>query len=261
MKQLEARNLSFAWAARGPMTRGPILDDVSFGIGEGKKIAILGANGAGKTTLLSLLGGRLAPKTGAVLLDGSSVREFSPRALARKVAFLPQIERLSFNYRVLEFVLMGRAPHIEALAQPDADDEAAALGALSELGLESLAGRRAGELSGGEYQLVRIARCLAQEAEILLLDEPTSLLDPANAQRVARELASLASKGKTIVFTTHDMALARSLADTILMLGQRRLLRMGPPSEVLTPEFLQEAFGVEFGIGQIPTAYPTASPR
>jgi len=261
MKQLEARNLSFAWAARGPMTREPILDDVSFRIGEGKKLAILGANGAGKTTLLSLLGGRLVPRTGDVLLDGISVRDFSPRALARKVAFLPQIERLSFNYRVLEFVLMGRAPHIEALAQPDASDEAAALGALSELGLESLAGRRAGELSGGEYQLVRIARCLAQEAEILLLDEPTSLLDPANAQRVARELASLASKGKTIVFTTHDMALARSLADTILMLGQRRLLRTGSPSEVLTPEFLEEAFGVEFGMGQIPTAYPTASPR
>ncbi|HWR12336.1 MAG TPA: ABC transporter ATP-binding protein [Rectinemataceae bacterium] len=256
MSGLDIRNLAFSRERRGP-----ILEDISFGVGDGKKLAILGANGAGKTTLLSLLGGRLAAGSGRILLDGVSVREISPRALAKKIAFLPQIERLPFNYKVLEFVLMGRAPHIEALAQPDADDEAAALGALSELGLESLAGRRAGEISGGEYQLVRIARCLAQEAEILLLDEPTSLLDPANAQRVARELASLASKGKTIVFTTHDMALARSLADTILMLGQRRLLRMGLPSEVLKPEFLEEAFGVEFGMGQVPTAYPAASPR
>ncbi|MGB4585460.1 MAG: ABC transporter ATP-binding protein [Rectinemataceae bacterium] len=256
MKAIEAQGLAFARPERGE-----ILGDISFKIGEGSRLAILGANGAGKTTLLSLLGGRLVAARGSILLDGVAIREFSPRALARKIAFLPQIERLPFNYRVLEFVLMGRAPHIEALSQPGAGDEEIARRALAELGLEYLADRRAGEISGGEYQLVRIARCLAQEAEILLLDEPTSLLDPANASRVARELASLASKGKTIVFSTHDIGLARSLSDLVLVLGNRRLLRAGFPSEVLTPVFLEEAFGVEFGIGQIPTAYPAASPR
>jgi iron complex transport system ATP-binding protein len=250
MRDLEARALGFSRQGRGS-----ILDDIAFRIDMGRKLAILGANGAGKTTLLSLLGGRLVAGGGHVLLDGQSVRDISPRALARKVAFLPQIERLPFNYSVLEFVLMGRAPHIQPLSLPGPADEEIARSSLAELGLASLSERSAGEISGGEFQLVRIARCMAQEAELLLLDEPTSLLDPANARRVARELASLASRGRTIVFATHDIALARSLADTILVLGSGKLLRIGPPAEVLTPEFLSMAFGVDFGMEQIPTAY------
>lgn len=250
MKAIEVQGLAFSRPERGE-----ILEDISFRVGEGRKLAILGANGAGKTTLLSLLGGRLAAARGSVLLDGLAIREFSPRALARKIAFLPQIERLPFNYRVLEFVLMGRAPHIEALAQPGAGDETKARRALAELGLEQLAGRRAGEISGGEYQLVRIARCLAQEAEVLLLDEPTSLLDPANASRVARELASLASKGKTIIFSTHDIGLARSLSDEVLLITGKRILALGSPAETLTADLLRRAFGVEFNDGVFPSAY------
>jgi len=250
MKTLEVRALGFSRKGRGT-----ILEDVSFLLEGGSRLAILGANGAGKTTLLSLLGGKLEAGAGQVLLDGEAVSGLSPRVLARKVAFLPQIERLPFNYGVLEFVLMGRAPHIQPLSLPGNADEAAALSALAELGLESLAERKAGEISGGEFQLVRIARCLAQEAELLLLDEPTSLLDPANAHRVARELAALSSRGRTIVFATHDIALARSLADTILVLGARKTLRLGPPGEVLTPEFLGTAFGVKFGMEQVPSAY------
>ncbi len=250
MKMMEARDLSFSRKGRGS-----VLENISFRVGAGKKLAVLGANGAGKTTLLSLLGGKLSPDRGQVLVDDMAVGDFSPRALAREIAFLPQIERLPFNYRVLEFVLMGRTPHISALSLPDKGDEEAAASALAELGLSALAGLGAGEISGGEFQLVRLARCLAQEAEILLLDEPTSLLDPANARRVARELASLAAKGKTIVFTTHDIALARSLSDTVLLLADRRLLRVGPPSEVLTPELLGMVFGVDFAVGQAPTAY------
>jgi len=250
MRELEARRVSFSRQGRGL-----ILADISFKLPAGKKLAILGANGAGKTTLLSLLGGRLSPDTGGVALDGENVGTIAPRSLARKIAFLPQIERLPFNYRVLEFVLMGRAPHIAPLSLPGAPDEAIARSALAELGLAALEALRAGEISGGEFQLVRMARCLAQEAELLLLDEPTSLLDPANAQRVARELAALASKGKTIVFATHDIALARSLADLILVLGNHGALRLGPPAEVLMPDCLGQAFGVEFGMEKVPTAY------
>ncbi|MHB0898087.1 MAG: ABC transporter ATP-binding protein [Spirochaetales bacterium] len=250
MRELEARRLSFSRQGRGL-----VLSDISFTLPAGKKLAILGANGAGKTTLLSLLGGRLSPDAGAITLDGESVGTIAPRSLARKIAYLPQIERLPFNYRVLEFVLMGRAPHIQPLSMPGPRDEELARSALAELGLAALEGFRAGEISGGEFQLVRIARCLAQEAELLLLDEPTSLLDPANAQRVARELAALASKGKTIVFATHDIALARSLADFILLLGDHGALRLGPPAEALMPDCLGQAFGVEFGMGQVPTAY------
>jgi iron complex transport system ATP-binding protein len=247
---IEARSLSFSRPGRGM-----ILEDISFAVEPGKKLAIMGANGAGKTSLLALLGGKLAADRGKVLIGGMPPSSFSPRSLAGKIAFLPQIERLPFNYTVLEFVLMGRAPHIPALSVPGAADEDAAFSALAELGLESLAERSASEISGGEFQLIRLARCLAQAAGLLLLDEPTSLLDPANAQRVARELAALAAKGKTIVFSTHDMALARFLADDILLLSNKRVLALGPPVEVLSPKNLRGAYGVDFEDMVFPTAY------
>ena len=250
MSHLEVRALSFSREARGT-----ILSDISFAVPKGRRIAILGANGAGKTTLLSLVGGRLKADSGEIAVDGISVAGYSPRALARKIAFLPQIERLPFNYKVLEFVLMGRAPHIQPLSLPGAGDEAAARAALAELGLEALAERPTGEISGGEFQLARIARCLAQEADLLLLDEPTSLLDPANAQRVAKELGALADKGKTILFSTHDLALAQVLADEAILLHGGGILRSGPPSTILQPGLLGLAYGVGFRSIGTPTAY------
>jgi len=250
MNHLEANSLCFSRKGRGTILAG-----IDFAIPSGRKIAILGANGAGKTTLLSLLGGRLNADSGEILVNGISITGFSPRALAKKIAFLPQIERLPFNYKVLDFVLMGRAPHIQPLSMPGEVDEEKARASLIELGLESLADRRAGEISGGEFQLVRIARCLAQEAELLLLDEPTSLLDPANAQRVARELGALAGRGKTIVFSTHDLALARALADEVILLHGGGILRFGPPPVILEPEMLGKVYGVDFRILDTPTAY------
>ncbi|MCX7026140.1 MAG: ABC transporter ATP-binding protein [Spirochaetes bacterium] len=250
MTRLEARSLSFSRPGRGI-----VLDGISFSLEAGGILAILGPNGAGKTTLLSLLCGRLAPDSGEALLDGAALETCSPRRLAESLAFLPQIERLPYNYKVLDFVLMGRTPHLRPLSMPGVEDEKMAREALDLLGLGHLAGLGAGEISGGEYQLVRIARCLAQGARILLLDEPTSLLDPANARRVAAELASLAAMGRTIIFATHDIALARSLADHVLLLARHRALRFGPPSETLTARLLGEVFGVDFDLEQIPTAY------
>lgn len=250
MNALEARGLSFARPGRDK-----IFSNLSFRVRKGEKLALLGANGSGKTTLLSLLCGRLAAGAGHIFVEDRDLRAWLPREIARKLAFLPQIERLPFNYKVIEFVLMGRAPHIPTLALPGKKDEEAARAALRALGLDALAGRGAGEISGGEYQLVRIARCLAQEADILLLDEPTSLLDPANARRVARGLAALSASGKTILFATHDIALSRFLADTCLVLGKGTAPRIGSPSAVLEPVALAGAFGVDFSLSPIPTAY------
>jgi len=254
MNHLEAKSLCFSREGRGT-----VLSDISFGIPAGRRLAILGANGAGKTTLLSLLGGRLKADRGEILMDGISIAGYSPRALAGKIAFLPQIERLPFNYKVLEFVLMGRAPHIPPLSMPGPGDEAKARAALAELGLEPLADRRAGEISGGEFQLARIARCLAQEADLLLLDEPTSLLDPANAQRVAKELGALADRGKTIVFSTHDLALALALADEAILLHGAGILCRGQPSAILQPGLLGTAYGVDFRMMEFPSTYTHAS--
>lgn len=247
MTALRVENLSFS-----RKNRGLVLDTLTFEIGEGACLAILGANGSGKTTLLSLLAGRLKPDSGRVLLGDVSVGDLDGRALAHKVALLPQIERLPFNYKVLDFVLMGRAPHVPALALPGPSDEAAAILALEELGIDELRNRPAGELSGGEFQLVRIARCLAQEAPILLLDEPTSMLDPANAHRVASSLGTIARSGRTIIFTTHDLDLAAGLAGEALILHEAKILTRGSPSSILTETLLGKAYGIGFAMATRP---------
>ena len=142
-----------------------------------------------KTTLLSILSGRLSPRAGSVNLDSRPLISYSARERSRLIAFLPQLEKLAFNYRVLDFVLMGRTPCMEVLALPGKEDEEAALKALSLFGLDSFSMRNIGELSGGEFQLVRIARCLAQGASILILDEPASC--STLPIRIADALASL----------------------------------------------------------------------
>ncbi len=250
MKAVSLENISFS-----RLGRGRILEDISFSIEAGKKVAILGANGAGKTTLLSLISGHLKAESGKIELNGQPLRSLSPIERARMIALLPQIERLPFNYSVLDFVLMGRAPHIQALSQPSEQDYAMARSALAELHLEHLEKRSAAEISGGEFQLIRIARCLAQEADTLVLDEPTSLLDPANSQRVARELALLAEKNRTIIFSTHDLALVQSVSDLVLLLYNKKIMMFDIPSAVLEPKFLEKSYGISFRMLQVPTAY------
>lgn len=250
MKAVSLQNVSFSRYGRGN-----ILEEISFSIEAGKKVAILGANGAGKTTLLSLISGHLKADSGNIELKGQSLRSLSPLERAKAIALLPQIERLPFNYSVLDFILMGRAPHIQTFAQPSEQDYTVARAALSELHLEHLENRSAAEISGGEFQLIRIARCLTQEAEILVLDEPTSLLDPANSQRVAQELVLLAKKHKTIIFTTHDLALVQSVAEVVLLLHNKKIMMFDMPSVVLSPDILEETYGVSFRMLQVPTAY------
>lgn len=251
MREFEVRHLSFSRPG-GRM----VLSELGFDIEKGSRLAILGPNGAGKTTLLSLLGARLRPDSGTILLDGLPLESYTAPKLARRLAFLPQIERVAFNYSVREFVLMGRVSHVPALAMPSGVEENAARAAIGELGIESLGERPVNAISGGEFQLARIARCLAQGAETLLLDEPSSLLDPSNARRVAQELSSLAARGRTIVFATHDIGLAASLADMVLLLRQGRGPIEGPPATLLAAGMLSEAFGVDFHATTLPSAYP-----
>jgi iron complex transport system ATP-binding protein len=251
---LEVRGLQF-WRKKN----SPILEDIFLRIEKAKVLAILGANGSGKTTLLSLLGGRILPSAGEILVQGEALASLSPRTLAKKIAFLPQIERLPFNYKVLDFVLLGRAPHVSAFSLPGLEDRARAVQALEALGLEDLAERGSGDISGGEFQMARIARCLSQEAGILLLDEPTSLLDPANAGRIGRMLSILASGGKTIVCATHDVALAGAIADEVVLLHERRILASGIAGEILRAELLGKTFGAEFKDARIPSVYGSSA--
>jgi iron complex transport system ATP-binding protein len=231
----------------------------SLSIPEGRVLALLGPNGSGKSTLLLAALGWMRPRSGEVLLAGRAVSGWSPGERARKAAYLSQIERVSFTYEVLEFVLMGRAPHLAPLAEPDGREEGRARAALDALGIGDFARRHVTALSGGELQLVRLARCLVQEAPLVLLDEPTAALDPANALRVADALAALAREGRTVVFSTHDAALAAYAADSSVLIREGRLLAAGPAGEVLVPELLSRTFTVPFGISRAPSPFFTGS--
>lgn len=222
---------------------------------EGRVLALLGPNGSGKSTLLLAALGWMRPRAGEVLLAGRPVSGWSPGERARKEAYLSQMERISFTYEAREFVLMGRAPHLAPLAEPDEGDEERARAALDALGIGDFARRHVTALSGGELQLVRLARCLVQEAPLVLLDEPTAALDPANALRVADALASLAREGRTVVFSTHDAALAAYAADSVVLIREGRLLAAGAAGEVLVPELLSKTFSVPFGISGAPSPF------
>lgn len=230
---------------------------VSLSVPGGGVLALLGPNGSGKSTLLLAALGWMRPRAGEVLLAGRPVSEWTAGERARKSAYLSQIERISFTYEAREFVLMGRAPHLAPLAEPDAEDEERARAALESLGMGAFARRHVTALSGGELQLVRLARCLVQEAPLVLLDEPTAALDPANALRVAEALASLAREGRTVVFSTHDAALAAYAAGSVALLREGRLLAAGPSGDILTPELLSRTFSVPFGSSGAPSPFFT----
>ena len=243
----------FSWGRGKEVVR-----DLSLELAPGGAIALLGPNGAGKSTLLGVAAGRLKPSSGRIELDGRPLAGMDPRARARQIALLPQFERLPFNYSCLELVLLGRAPHVPILAQPGPEDEKRALAALERLGLGGFADRPIDSLSGGEVQLARLARCLAQEAEYFLLDEPGSMLDPANARLVADALRSLAGAGKGVLFSTHDAAFAAHAAETALLLREGGCLAQGPARAVLVPELLEAAFGLPFVSASFPTVYGPA---
>ena len=247
---LSARDISFRWKEAQPL-----LEDISLDVARGQTLAILGPNGAGKTTLLSILSGRLSPRAGSVNLDSRPLISYSARERSRLIAFLPQLEKLAFNYRVLDFVLMGRTPCMEVLALPGKEDEEAALKALSLFGLDSFSMRNIGELSGGEFQLVRIARCLAQGASILILDEPASMLDPAHSRRIADALASLVESGKTLIYTTHDIGLVLFFRGSAVIISGGIVGWKGPVEDLHDPKLLAHTYGISFSNKEIPSVF------
>lgn len=215
----------------------PALAGVSFAVPDGASCALLGPNGSGKSTVLRLLSGWLKPDAGTVSTGATP---------GRAVAYLAQIERLPFSYSCLEYTLLGRSPLLAPLALPGRSDEEAALRALETVGLGGFHFRAVTGLSGGELQLARIARCLAQEASILLLDEPSAMLDPAHARLVAETLRRLHDGGATILFSTHDIDLAACIATEAVLLKEGRVACAAPVGEALRPDALRSIYGVEF---------------
>ncbi|MHB0912409.1 MAG: heme ABC transporter ATP-binding protein [Armatimonadota bacterium] len=231
----------------------PVLSDVSFAVHPGEFLGIIGPNGSGKSTLLRAMAGVLAPNAGSITLDGADVA--SVRDRARRLAVVPQESVVAFDYTVREIVLMGRAPHLSRFAAESPRDVEIAEEAMRRANLTHLASRRAGELSGGERQRVMVARALAQDTEIVFLDEPTAHLD-INYQLEILCLARRENvdRGRTVVVVLHDLNLASEFCDRLVMLSGGRLYAAGSPEEVITAESVRKVYGTSVWVRKHPTS-------
>jgi iron complex transport system ATP-binding protein len=241
---LAARDLE--WRAGERSVLGPLDLDVV----RGECLALVGPNGAGKTTLLRLITGLLRPSRGELSWQGRSFSTLSRRELARRIAYVPQIRPARVPLKVEEVVLLGRYPHLSPLQiAPRAQDFAAVEEALGVVGIAHLRGRAVDELSGGERQAVYVAAALAQESELLVLDEPTLHLDARHQHDLASLLLRLtAGEDRTVVLATHDLNLASLLGDRLLALAEGKTLACGPPGEILRPDLLADLFQARFEI-------------
>ena len=235
---LRASHLHFAYRHR------LVLQGVSLTVQPGEVLALLGGNGAGKSTLLRLLLGLLRPTGGEVRLHERPLSAWPRRALARELAYVPQLHQAPFPYRVREVVLLGRLPSHGLLAAPSRADHQAADAALAELELTALAERRYTELSGGERQRVLIARALAQGARLLVFDEPSNGLDYGGQLRLLARMRRLAQAGHGVLFTTHHPDHARQAADRVALLADGRIDADGAPAEVLTEAAVARLYGL-----------------
>jgi iron complex transport system ATP-binding protein len=216
--------------------------DLDVALQQGEVLALLGPNGCGKTTLLRTLLGLLPPKAGEVRLGDSTLDGLSLRERAQKIAYVPQSHVATFAFPVETVVLMGRTAHGGLFSRPSAHDRRVAAQSLDRLGIAALAQRPYTMISGGERQLVLLARALAQEPQFVVLDEPTASLDFGNQGKVMREIRALAASGHGVLFTTHDPNHARRAADRAFLMRAGERLAEGPVADVLTRERLEELY-------------------
>ena len=236
---LQLQDISFTYSG----SRQTVLDGLSLNIQEGQPLAILGPNGSGKTTLLHIILGWLKPDRGKLQLNGKRLIEYSRRELGQLLALVPQNEPVSFEFTALDYVLFGRAPYLAPLEQPSVVDQNIAFAALEKVGLSSLARRSITSMSGGEKQLLLIARALAQQSQTILLDEPTSHLDLGNKTRLTRLLRELASEGHNLIFTTHEPDFAIALSTRTLMMQNGQVLFDGETSSIINSAALSHLYG------------------
>ncbi|QSI47825.1 ABC transporter ATP-binding protein [Thermobispora bispora] len=239
---VEVRGLSVRLGGR------PVLTDVGLSAPSGGWLAIIGPNGAGKSTLLKAIAG-LIGRTGEVRVAGTPVDRLRHRQRARLIAYAPQSPALPPDMTVYEYALLGRTPYIPYLGRESALDKEVTESVLERLGLTGFASRPLGELSGGERQRVVLARALAQQAPVLLLDEPTTALDLGHQQQVLELIDRLRVTDRlTVVTTLHDLSLAGQYADSLVLLAGGRAVAAGPPGRVLTEPLLTRHFGAQIRV-------------
>jgi iron complex transport system ATP-binding protein len=247
MSIISAEKINFSYTAK------PVMEDVSFAVDEAQIVAIIGPNGSGKTTLLKIINGTLFPDAGQMLIDGKETSRWSRKDIAQKVAIVPQETAVIFPFYAEEIVLMGRFPHLSNYRFEDKKDYRIVHEAMEKTDTLAFAARRFDELSAGERQRVLIARALAQEPKVLLLDESTVFLDLKHQAQFLALLRQLnTAQQLTVIFVTHDINLAAQHADRIILLYSGKIYAIGKPAEVITAANIKEVYDVDSLIDQNP---------
>lgn len=249
MHAITVDNISFGYDPALPVVR-----DVSLTVRDGEFLTLVGPNGSGKTTLLRLLDRILIPQRGVILLGNTPITRLARAAIARRIAFVPQDNTVQFPFSVEDIVLMGRSPHTRGAAFENTRDRSVARAMMALTDVAHLADQPVTHLSGGERQRVFIARALAQEPEILLLDEPNAHLDIAHQIDVFRLIRNLNTDRRlTVVSVSHDLNLAAAFSDRIVMMVRGTVAATGAPDQVLTEGRIQEVFGTPVIVDSHPT--------
>lgn len=239
MASLEVKGLGFSYGNH------QVLTDISFRASSGDFVAVLGPNGVGKSTMFKCVLGFLQKYDGTILIDGTDARQFSRKELAQHVAYIPQSSSQVFDYSVLELVLMGSAGRVGFFKTPGAEEEGRAMEILESLGIAYLAHQGCGQISGGEYQLVLLARALLQNASILVMDEPTANLDYGNQYRVMNRIAGLSEREFIVMMASHDPNQVLQHATRALIVDHGCVQADGVPAEVMTAQQLSELYGID----------------
>ena len=245
--KLEIRDISFSYSGK------EILSSVSFILNSGDVTALLGRNGSGKTTLMRLILGFIKPDSGAITLDGKDIREMSSKERAKVIAYIPQRLSDAYPYSVIDSVMMGRAPSLSVFSSPKEKDREKATEALSLLGISNLKDRNVNTLSGGERQLVLIARAITQEASFMVMDEPTSALDYANALMVMEKTEELRKEGYGILYSTHNPELALQNCSSVILLSDAHSEYIENPGMLKDGKKLSALYGRNLSVRSIDT--------
>ena len=234
---------------------------IDLAVQRGEVLCLLGPNGAGKTTLFKTLLGLIPALGGEVTIGGRPIGSLTRTELAQSMAYVPQAQVMEFAYTVLDLVLMGRTAHLGPFSAPGARDHERAQAALADLGIAELASAEANRISGGQRQLCLVARALAQDAPLLVMDEPTASLDLGNRLLVLERVRALSAQGYGVVFSTHDPDQARDLATTVAVIAGGRLAAYGTPHETLTGPTLSAVYGVAVTVERTESGRYVVAPR
>ena len=252
---LQAINLSIGYEHRR------VASGIDLMVRRGEVLCLLGPNGAGKTTLFKTLLGLIPAQSGEVTIDGRPIAALARAELARSMAYVPQAQVMEFAYTVLDLVLMGRTAHLGPFSAPGRRDHERARAALADLGIADLAEAEANRISGGQRQLCLIARALAQDALLLVMDEPTASLDLGNRLLVLERVRALKQQHFGVVFSTHDPDQARELATMVAVIANGGLVAYGTPEDTLTGPILSSVYGVDVVVERTESGRHVVAPR